>query len=142
MSKKELFESILKEIKTHRKRMKEAKENIKDYKKDIVYIDQYIYRFSKYQDSIGKKLFRIFLELIDEYENSMSMLDILNKLEKFGILQKNIWQEIRDLRNEIAHNYEEDIKTTKNFIKAIDSYLPYMDMVVENIENYIKKREI
>ena len=142
MGKKELFTSIVKEVKIHRNRMQEAREHIVDFKKDIAYVDQYIYRFSKYQDSIGKKLFRNFLELIDEYENSMSMIDILNKLEKFDIVQKGRWQEIRDLRNEIAHNYEEDMDTAKNFVKAIDLYLPYMDEIVEKIEDYIKKRKL
>ncbi len=142
MRKKELFESIVKEIKIHRKRMQEAREHIVDFTKDIAYVDQYIYRFSKYQDSMGKKLFRNFLELIDEYENSMSMIDMLNKLEKFDIVQKDRWQEIRDLRNEVAHNYEEDITTAKNFVKAIDLYLPYMDEIVEKIEDYVKKRKL
>ena len=142
MGKKELFESIVKEIKIHRKRMQEAREHIVDFTKDIAYVDQYIYRFSKYQDSMGKKLFRNFLELIDEYENSMSMIDMLNKLEKFDIVQKDRWQEIRDLRNEVAHNYEEDITTAKNFVKAIDLYLPYMDEIVEKIEDYVKKRKL
>ncbi len=142
MERRELFEAIVKEVKIHRKRMNEARENIKDFKSDIAFVDQYIYRFSKYQDSIGKKLFRSFLELIDEYEHSMSMIDILNKLEKFDIVQKDRWQEIRDLRNEIAHNYEEDVGTAKNFVEAIDMYLPYMDKVVQKIEEYISKRNL
>lgn len=52
-----------------------------DFKK-IKTIDTFIYRFIKLQELMGEKLFKIFLDEIDEYKDNMSLLDMLDKLEK------------------------------------------------------------
>ena len=74
--------------------------------KQIRCIDQFIFRFSKLQDAMGAKIFRFILEYLDEDVTSLPMRDILNRLERFQILpDANEWLYIRELRNEIAHDY-------------------------------------
>ena len=69
-------------------------------------IDQFIFRFSKLQDAMGAKIFRYILEYLDEDVTSLPMRDILNRLEKYKFLpDANEWIYIRELRNEIAHDY-------------------------------------
>ena len=69
-------------------------------------IDQFIFRFSKLQDAMGAKIFRYILEFLDEDVTSLPMRDILNRLEKYKFLpDANEWIYIRELRNEIAHDY-------------------------------------
>ena len=69
-------------------------------------IDQFIFRFSKLQDAMGAKIFRYILEYLDEDVTSLPMRDILNRLEKYKLLpDANEWIYIRELRNEIAHDY-------------------------------------
>ena len=69
-------------------------------------IDQFIFRFSKLQDAIGAKIFRFTLEILDEDVTSLPMRDILNRLERFNIIPSaDEWIYIRELRNEIAHDY-------------------------------------
>ena len=69
-------------------------------------LDQFIFRFSKLQDSMGAKIFRFLLEYLDEDVTALPMRDILNRLERFQILpDANEWIYIRELRNEIAHDY-------------------------------------
>ena len=69
-------------------------------------IDQFIFRFSKLQDAMGAKIFRYMLEYLDEDVTSLPMRDILNRLEKYKFLPNaNEWIYIRELRNEIAHDY-------------------------------------
>ena len=69
-------------------------------------LDQFIFRFSKLQDSMGAKIFRFLLEYLDEDVTALPMRDILNRLERFQILpDANEWVYIRELRNEIAHDY-------------------------------------
>lgn len=69
-------------------------------------IDQFISRFSKLQDAIGAKIFRCTLELLDEDVSSLPMRDILNRLERFNFIPSaDEWVYIRELRNEIAHDY-------------------------------------
>lgn len=69
-------------------------------------VDQFIFRFSKLQDAMGAKIFRYLLELLDEDISSLPMCDILNRLERYLIIPSaNEWIYIRELRNEIAHDY-------------------------------------
>lgn len=69
-------------------------------------LDQFIFRFSKLQDAMGAKIFRFLLEYLDEDVTTLPMRDILNRLERFQILpDANEWVYIRELRNEIAHDY-------------------------------------
>lgn len=69
-------------------------------------MDQFIFRFSKLQDAISAKIFRFILELLDEDVAALPMRDILNKLERYLIIPSaDEWSYIRELRNEISHDY-------------------------------------
>lgn len=81
-------------------------------------IDQFIFRFSKLQDAMGAKIFRHILEYLDEDITTLPMRDILNRLERYLILPSaDEWTYIRELRNEISHDYpllESDVVTILN----------------------------
>ncbi|ADV43935.1 hypothetical protein [Bacteroides helcogenes] len=81
-------------------------------------VDQFIFRFSKLQDAMGAKIFRYILEYLDEDISSLPMRDILNRLERYRILPgAEEWTYIRELRNEISHDYplqEADVVTILN----------------------------
>lgn len=81
-------------------------------------IDQFIFRFSKLQDAMGAKIFRHILEYLDEDITALPMRDILNRLERYQILPSaDEWTYIRELRNEISHDYpllESDVVTILN----------------------------
>ena len=80
--------------------------------------DQVIYRFSKLQDAMGAKLFKLFL--LYQGENiDRPFIDILNELEKLNILDVEKWFELRDLRNEISHDYDNDDSISVNILNAI-----------------------
>lgn len=69
------------------------------------FIDQLIFRFSKLQDSMGEKLFPALLILAEEDVKKKTFIDILNRLEELGLLTKQAWLRLREVRNEIAHEY-------------------------------------
>lgn len=81
-------------------------------------LDQFIFRFSKLQDAMGAKIFRYLLEYLDEDVTALPMRDILNRLERYRLLPDAAeWLYIRELRNEIAHDYplmENDMVTVMN----------------------------
>ena len=59
------------------------------------------------QDTLGRFLFRLCLYKSGEDVFDKSFIDIFNKLEKIGIISNyEKWDELRNLRNEIAHNYD------------------------------------
>ncbi|MEA3316281.1 MAG: toxin-antitoxin system antitoxin subunit [Campylobacterota bacterium] len=69
------------------------------------FIDQLNFRFSKLQDTMGESIFKAILNLGKENIKKMTFLDILNRLEELEILDKNRWLRLREIRNEIAHEY-------------------------------------
>ncbi len=69
------------------------------------FIDQLNFRFSKLQDTIGESILKGLLIKSKENVEKMTFLDILNRLEKLEILDKARWLELREVRNEIAHEY-------------------------------------
>ena len=76
---------------------------------EMCYLDQYLYRFSKLQDSIGQKLFKAILDYKKEETTAKSFVDILNRLEQLEYLQDiDGWFELRTIRNQLAHDYEDD----------------------------------
>ena len=98
-------------------------------------IDQFIFRFSKLQDAIGAKIFRYTLEILEEDVTSLPMRDILNRLERFNIIPSaDEWIYIRELRNEIAHDYP----LYENEIVAILNELVVKVGVVIDIYNKLK----
>ncbi|MSR16428.1 MAG: hypothetical protein EXR89_01305 [Methylococcaceae bacterium] len=73
------------------------------------YLDQYLYRFSKLQDSVGQKLFKAVLNYRKEETTAKSFIDILNRLEHLKYLQDiDGWLELRAIGNQLAHDYEDD----------------------------------
>jgi len=84
----------------------------------LAYSDQIIYRFSKLQDCMGAKLFKSVLLYEGENVNK-PFLDILNQLEAIDIISVDEWFEIRDLRNEIAHDYEDSDDIAINILNTI-----------------------
>lgn len=84
----------------------------------LAYSDQCIYRFSKLQDTMGAKLFKSVLLYLGE-STDKPFLDILNELEKIDIVNVDEWFEIRDLRNEIAHDYEDDEGMAADILNTI-----------------------
>ncbi|MEA2029863.1 MAG: hypothetical protein U9N49_12945 [Campylobacterota bacterium] len=72
-------------------------------------IDSFIYRFSKLQDRMGEKLFPAILEALEEYNRRMSLIDVLNRLERLELLEDaNLWIDYRKLRNFLTHEYPDN----------------------------------
>lgn len=92
---------------------------------EMAYIDQYIFRFAKYQDLIGGKLFKQILLNEGEDIDNMSFRDIFNRSEKIGIAENwEQWFELRQIRNEISHDYpvisEEAVESLNKIIQSLD----------------------
>jgi len=69
-------------------------------------IDAFRVRFADLQDCVGNKLFRNLLKLEDE--SPISMVDVLNMMEKRGVIESpEQWRLLREVRNAFAHDYPE-----------------------------------
>lgn len=100
-------------------------------------LDQFIFRFSKLQDAMEAKLFRYILEHLNEDISSLPMRDILNRLERYNIIPSvSEWIYVRELRNEIAHDYPID---DQEVVQAINELINKTDLPLE-IYKELKKR--
>lgn len=73
---------------------------------EISLSDQLVFRFTKLQDLMGRKLFRLILEGLGEEFENIAFIDILTKLEKLNILKDHQkWLELREIRNSLTHEY-------------------------------------
>lgn len=73
----------------------------------VAALDQFAFRFSRLQDTLGQKAFRAVLvgRLREPYEDR-PMRDVLDRLEGLGLLPSaERWEEIRATRNTLAHDY-------------------------------------
>ena len=87
-------------------------------------IDFFIYRFTKIQDRMGEKFFPIILKELYEYKNSMSLIDVLHRLEKLGLLDSgDTWIDYRKLRNTLTHEYpDNEDEMIESIVLAIEVY--------------------
>jgi len=73
---------------------------------ELALFDQLIYRFSKLQDSMGARLFKQLLEVLEEDISGLPFIDILYKMEKLNLIDNaKDWISLRQIRNTISHEY-------------------------------------
>lgn len=110
--------------------------NMTNHSQHLAYSDQCIYRFSKLQDCMGAKLFKSVLLYQGENVNK-PFLDILNRLESMDIIDVDEWFEIRDLRNEIAHDYDTNDETALNVLNTIYKIKDELKHILDEIAKVI-----
>jgi hypothetical protein len=88
-------------------------------------VNSFLFNFAKLQDKIGAKLFKTVLYELKEIDDmAMPMIDVLNLLEKLNIIaDQQRWEELRELRNILSHEYPFDIEERiENIQLALDGY--------------------
>lgn len=126
------LEKIFHECTKHLQRINEAHSDMSAFmpltathyenlsKDEVQAIDQYLFRFSKLQDSMGEKLFRLVVARFEENTDKLSFLDIIKKTEKYLEMDiANEWLDLRNIRNHLAHEYEDDAIGMANSINLI-----------------------
>lgn len=91
-------------------------------------LDAYLKRFSSIQDYLGAKIFPMILDIAGIGNNKMS--EVLYNIEKEQIIDTlEAWLEIREIRNELEHDYPEELEEALKDLKfCIDNF--------EKIESY------
>lgn len=88
----------------------------------VAALDQFIFRFTRLQDAMGKKLLRALLvEAYGEPYEDAPLRDVIDRLEKLGALPSaDRWEEFRAMRNHLAHEYPEtDAQKAENLNLAV-----------------------
>jgi hypothetical protein len=101
---------------------------------DVAFADQIIYRYSKAQDCMGAKLFKAFMQYQGENIDK-PFRDILNLLEKWQLLEVEEWFVLREIRNEIAHDYENDYSKACDILNNIEQSRADLWKIFNEIKN-------
>ncbi|RTZ60363.1 MAG: hypothetical protein DSZ31_02220 [Gammaproteobacteria bacterium] len=145
------IEKVVEELERHKARMEFAKKIIESWGEiseefledsyKVTVIDSFIFRFSKFQDALGKKLFPLTLQVLGEDIENLPFIDWLNRLEKLGLINSaQEWMEIRVLRNLITHTYpwetEAILKNLKEALKRSETLIK----IYLQIKNFLEER--
>lgn len=107
---------------------------------EVGYIDQFLFRFSKLQDSMGEKLFTTALFLLGEDFSKRPFIDILNRLEKLELLDKKEWINMRTIRNDVAHEYSFNIDELVDSLNDIFQVKDKLLFVYDSFYNYCQEK--
>jgi len=106
------------------------------------WLDQFLYRFSKLQDAIGERVFVIGLLLLGEDFRDKPFIDVLDRLEALGLMPSSVWwRELRELRNQIAHEYPERRSEQAAAINAIFERSPELMRVFEEFVRTVEEKK-
>jgi hypothetical protein len=86
-------------------------------------LDAFVSRFGRLQDTVGDKLLPALLAALGETPGPA--MDNLDKAEKFGLLpSSDAWMEMRKLRNQMVHEYIEDLAVLCSALRAGHQFVP------------------
>jgi AAA+ ATPase superfamily predicted ATPase len=114
-----------------------------DYSNQRV-VNSFLFNYIKIQDKLGASLFRKLLFSLREIDNeNLSMIDILNLLEKLEIIESvQKWDQLREIRNVIAHEYPSDIEErVENIALALRGY-EQLKSLFANIKQYTRLKGV
>ncbi|QFY90665.1 hypothetical protein D5125_14985 [Magnetovirga frankeli] len=102
-------------------------------------VNSFLFNYIKIQDKIGSKLFRLLLQHWREDQDGLTMLDMLNRLEKLHIIQDvETWDKLREIRNDITHEYPQDIEVRIGNIRMALSGYEQLKAIISNIEQALQ----
>ena len=101
-------------------------------------LDAYLKRFTSVQDFLGAKIFSLLLEIAGIPGEKMS--EVLYNIEKEQIIDSlDNWIELREVRNELEHDYPEELQEALNDLKyCVDSF-EQLESYYLNSLNFFKK---
>ena len=99
-------------------------------------LDQKAYRFSKFQDTLGK-LLKIYLILKGESVENLPLIDAVNLINRYGFpINEDLWWELRTLRNSLTHEYPESYGEIAEAINRIRGLFPLLKASYEFIKEF------
>lgn len=83
----------------------------------------FLARFGRMQDTVGDKLLPALLNALAE--NPGPAIDNYDKAEKFGLMESaDAWMEMRRLRNQMVHEYIEDLAVLASALRSGHAFVP------------------
>lgn len=149
----QIIESAVKENDSHLQRLARAKRLLSSFfplstskmpalsEEQIEHIDQFIYRFTKLQDSMATRVLPAIYSWLEGESRPVPFLDILNRLEQLGLIDDTgQWQFFRNLRNNLAHDYPESMEQTVDTLNVLFEKIDLLESMYLKIRDFWLKR--
>jgi len=99
------------------------------------------FNFIKLQDAMGTRFIPVIAGLIIGNNDPRPFIDNLNILEKNGAIDSaEKWQELRNLRNRLAHEYPENTGQTVDALNILITEWTYLREMYLSIKGYFDQR--
>jgi len=86
-------------------------------------VEAFVGRFGRLQDTVGDKLLPLLLGALGE--KTSAAIDNLDRAERLGLLQSaDEWMTMRNLRNQMVHEYVEDTVVLVNALQSGHTFVP------------------
>jgi hypothetical protein len=103
-------------------------------------VDAFRARFAELQDYLGQRVFAT-LARIDEDEDPAHVLSSRERVQlmaRKGLLDRRLWQQLRDLRNSFTHEYPDDPAEKVANLNMARSMSPELLAVAEAMAEYLR----
>ena len=110
-------------------------------KDEFILLDFLINRFCRLQDFMGSSLVDAVLVQINEFSDDLTMIDKMNKLEKFHFIKDaRLWQQMRKLRNHLIHEYPGHPELIAHFLNQAYPLSFELLEVLTNLLNSLERK--
>ena len=101
-------------------------------------LDAFVSRFGRLQDTVGDKLLPALL--IALAEKTGPAIDNLDRAEKFGFIEStDAWMEMRKLRNQMVHEYIEDLAVLSSALRSGHVFVPTLVATANGLVAEVKR---
>ena len=101
-------------------------------------LDAYLKRFASIQDFLGAKIFSLLLDVAGI--NNTKMSEVLSNIEKENIIDSlENWIGLREVRNELEHDYPDQLQEALNNLKYCINSFEQLESYYLNSLNFFKK---
>lgn len=117
-------------------------ENVTRLETEVMLAEQaeaFVSRFGRLQDTLGDKLLPVLLEFMGEAP--APLMDNLSRAEKWGWVESvDDWIAMRQLRNQMVHEYIEDPAVLSSALNAGHAFVPVLRGVAERLLGEVERR--
>ena len=102
-------------------------------------VDAFVGRFGRLQDTVGDKILPCLLGALGE--KLSAVIDNLDRAERLGLLNSaDQWMAMRNLRNQMVHEYVEDPAVLHSALQTGHSFVPELLAAANKMISEIERR--
>ena len=102
-------------------------------------VEAFVGRFGRLQDTVSDKLLPLLLDALGE--KTSAVIDNLDRAERLGLIKSaDEWMTIRNLRNQMVHEYVEDPVVLSSALQTGHAFVPALIVAANKMIAEIERR--